>query len=253
MDTTEALRQLGVTEDSLSADEREQLDTFGFVKLPDILSPAQVAAFNARLDALLAAEGDKAGMELHQEAGTERLADLINKDSLFDVCFTHPRVLAAVAHVLRDFKLAELCSRAALPGHGAQALHTDGAADTAGGYLYCNTFWLLDDFTTENGPTRLVPGTHKLGHGPDVADPTAPHPDEVKVLARAGTVVIFNSHLWHGGTLNTTQHRRRAISSFFCRRDQTGFMHAESRTIQPQTLSRLSKAARYIIGVPVGS
>lgn len=249
MNTTEALHQLGVTEDTLTAAEREQLNNAGFVLLPGILSPAQVAAFNARLDELLEIEGDKAGLEMHQEPGTERLADLVNKDSLFDICFTHPRVLAAVAHVLKDFKLSELCCRFALPGQGAQSLHADGAVDANGGYTVCNTFWLLDDFTPENGPTRLVPGTHKSGHGPDMEDPAAPHPEEVKVLAPAGTVAIFNSHLWHGGTLNTTQQRRRAISSFFCRRDQQAILQSNTRTIRPEAKERLSEAARYIVDV----
>ena len=65
---------------------------------------------------MLAAEGDKAGLEVHQEAGTDRLADLVNKDPVFDVCFTSPRLLACVAHVLADFKLSSLNFRAALPG-----------------------------------------------------------------------------------------------------------------------------------------
>jgi len=41
------------------------------------------------------------------------------------VCFTCPRVLAAMAHVLGDFTLSSLNSRAARPGQGHQRLHTD--------------------------------------------------------------------------------------------------------------------------------
>ena len=66
----------------------------------------------------------------------------------------------------------------------SQPLHCDmGALPDAGGNWVCNTIWLLDDFTPENGPTRCVPGTHKSGKLPQeaMADPAAPHPDEVKV------------------------------------------------------------------------
>ena len=44
------------------------------------------------------------------------LAELINKGPMFQACFTDPWVLACIAHVLGDFKLSSLNSRAALPG-----------------------------------------------------------------------------------------------------------------------------------------
>jgi ectoine hydroxylase-related dioxygenase (phytanoyl-CoA dioxygenase family) len=53
-----------------------------------------------------------------------------------------------------------------------------------------------------------------------LADPRAPHPDERLLLAPTGAVVVFNSHTWHGGTLNQSAHPRRAMHSYFCRRNQ---------------------------------
>ncbi len=38
-----------------------------------------------------------------------------NKGPMFDVCFTDPRVLACIAHVLGDFKLSSLNFRAEEP------------------------------------------------------------------------------------------------------------------------------------------
>jgi len=61
------------------------------------LSAGQLAAIRTRLAELLAAEGDQAGIEVHQEAGADRLADLVNKGPMFGVCFSHPRVLACIA------------------------------------------------------------------------------------------------------------------------------------------------------------
>jgi ectoine hydroxylase-related dioxygenase (phytanoyl-CoA dioxygenase family) len=204
-----------------------------------------------RLAELSAAEGAAAGTEVHQEAGTDRLSDLVNKDPVFDVCFTSPRVLAAMAHVLGDFTLSSLNSRAVLPGQGHQRLHADwGQPVKPGEYRVCNSIWLIDDFTDDNGATRVVPGSHRSGQSPReaMADPTAAHPDEVRILGRAGTVVIFNSHLWHGGTRNRTARPRRALHSYFCRRgvkqqlDQPAYL-------RPATQDRLSPAAQYILGV----
>src|SRR5260370_12336821 len=122
----DVLETLGVRADTLTQQEKDQLDYDGFLPLSDILALDQLGSLRARVDELLLAEGDQAGTEFRQEAGTERLSDLVNKGAVFDICFTHPRVLAGIAHVLdADFKLSSLNYRAALPGQGHQALHTD--------------------------------------------------------------------------------------------------------------------------------
>ncbi len=108
--------------------------------------------------------------------------------------------------------------------------------------------WLIDDFTKANGATRVVPGSHRTGRLPedDVADPSAPHPDEVLLLGRAGTVVIFNTHTWHGGTRNRTDQPRRAVHAYFCRRDGTP-QTDQRRYARPETRARLTDAAKFIL------
>ena len=170
---------------------------------------------------------------------------------MFQPCFTHPRVLACIAHVLSDFKLSSLNFRAALPGHGRQPLHADfGGPVPAAGYQVCNSIWLLDDFTVGNGATRVVPGSHRAGRPAREAlpDPAAAHPDEVQLIAPAGTVVVFNSHLWHGGTLNRSDRPRRALHSYFTRR-ANGQQLDQKRYIRPETLARLNPAARFVLDV----
>lgn len=252
LDTGTALRELGVSTGQLTAAERARLDEDGFLPLPGILSAGQLQVIRRRLAELSAAEGDRAGLEVHQEEGTDRLADLVNKDPVFEVCFTSPRVLAAVAHVLGDFTLSSLNSRAALPGAGHQRLHADwGEPVPPGDYQVCNSVWLIDDFTADNGPTRVVPGSHRSARLPRqvMADPEDHHPDEIKLVGRAGTVVIFNAHLWHGGTRNTTARPRRALHSYFCRRG--GKQQLDQRAYaRPETLARLSPAAQHILGLP---
>jgi ectoine hydroxylase-related dioxygenase (phytanoyl-CoA dioxygenase family) len=246
-----ALAELGVTGSSLDAETAERLDRDGYASLHDVLSGAQLEAIRGRLAELLAAEGDQAGLEVHQEAGTDRLADLVNKGEMFRPCFTDPRLLACMDHVLGDFKLSSLNFRAALPGQGHQNLHTDwGGPVEPGEYQVCNSIWLLDDFTADNGATRVVPGSHRAGTVPRLAlpDPAAPHPDEVLVTGPAGTVVVFNSHLWHGGTQNHSGRPRRALHSYFTRRGH-GQQLDQRKYIRPQSLAALSPAAQFILDV----
>ena len=248
----DALERLGVRPDTLTQQEKDQLDNHGFLPLSGTLTSDQLGSLRTQVDELVKAEGDQAGLEFRQEEGAERLSDLVNKGAVFDICYTHPRVLAGIAHVLEaDFKLSSLNYRAALPGQGHQALHTDWSEPvSAGQFRVCNSIWLLDDFTADNGPTRVVPGSHLRGTLPndEMRDPAAPHPDEVTLLAPAGTVVIFNSHLWHGGTLNRTTMRRRALHAYFCRRSERQQVD-QQRFARAETCARLSPAARYVLGL----
>jgi ectoine hydroxylase-related dioxygenase (phytanoyl-CoA dioxygenase family) len=252
MEIAEALHALGVRDDTLTAEEKETLDRDGYLPLRGILSPEQLEAIRANQAALIAAEGDRAGLEVHQERGTDRLSDLINKDPVYWVVITHPKLLAAIAHVLKgDLKLSSLNSRAALPGQGLQGLHADwGRLETPGDYQVCNSVWLLDDFTPENGATRVVPGSNRSGKNPGdvMPDPSAPHPDEVVLLGKAGDVVVFNAHTWHGGTLNRTDKPRRAMHGYFTRRHQPQQLD-QQKYLRQSTWDGLSPAARVVLGV----
>ncbi len=252
MTCEEALAQLGATPDLLSDQEKTCLDERGYLPLPGILSDAQVEVLRARFDALVEEEGGAAGTEVHQEEGTNRLSDLANKGEVFEVCFTHPKVLACICHVLgNSIRLSSLNGRAALPGSGLQGLHADwGEAVEPGEYFVCNSIWLLSDFTQENGATRVVPGSNHSGRHPKEAleDAKATHPDEIVLTARAGTVVIFNSHTWHGGTLNRTDRPRYGLHSYFTRRDQKQ-QTDQKAFIRPETRQRLSDAALTILDV----
>lgn len=252
MSPEEVFRALGVDEQALSDEEQRQLDEQGFVFLYNILAAQQVDCFRARLDELRVQEGDLAGHETHTEAGTDRLSDLVNKDPLFTVCFTHPRVLAAVVHVLEgDVQLSSLNSRAALPGQGHQGLHSDGGFDaTTGRFDSCQTAWLIDAFNEENGPTRVVPGSHRNPRTPQeaLADPAACHPEEVRLIAPAGTVIVFAAHLWHSGTKNESDQPQRGMHSYFCRRNQEQQTN-QREYLRPETVAHLSPAARYLLNV----
>jgi ectoine hydroxylase-related dioxygenase (phytanoyl-CoA dioxygenase family) len=61
-------------------------------------------------------------------------------------------------------------------------------------------------------------------------------------------VVVFNSHTWHGGTLNRTNRLRRGLHSYFCRRHHPQQLD-QKKYLRPETLARLSDAARTILDV----
>ncbi len=244
----------------LTEEEIAKLDQDGYLPLGRLLSPAQVQNVNERIDQLIQEEGKDAGSELFdskyirhpKEAGADRLADLVNKGAIFDVFYTHSKVLSAIEAVLgQHFKLSSLNYRAAKPGMGLQKLHVDyGNTVAQHNYKVCNTIWLLDDFTEDNGATRIVPGTHKLKVLPDEAmeDPQLSHPNEIKIIAPAGSVFIFNSHVWHGGTTNHTSKDRRSIHSYFCTPDQPQQLD-QRKYITTETRNRIGQKGQSILDV----
>ena len=244
----------------LNREEIKSLETEGFLSLGKLLSKTHLVSIIQRIEELHKAEGEYAGSELFdskyirhpKETGADRLADLVNKGKVFDIFYTHPRVLAGIEAVLGEqFKLSSLNYRAAKPGQGNQKLHVDwknGVPNRQ--YKVCNSLWLLEDFTEVNGATRVVPGTHKLNTLPDdvMEDTAQSHPDEILITAPAGSVFIFNSHVWHGGTTNKTTEHRRSIHSYFCTMDQPQQID-QKRYITDETRRRIGKKAEKILDV----
>lgn len=254
------LDTLGASDALLSPEEKESLDKLGYASLGKLLNESELEAIRNRTQTILADEGDQAGHELFSskrikhpmEAGADRLANLANKGSVFDILYTHPKLLSAIGHVLgSELKLSSLNYRSAKPGQGLQKLHADWPnAVNPGDYKVCNSIWLLDDFSAANGATRVVPSTHLCGKTPEESmdDPWTQHPDETLIEAKAGTVVVFNSHCWHGGTTNQTDRPRRAIHSYFCSRDQIQ-QTPQKDWIRQETLDRISDEARWLLDV----
>jgi ectoine hydroxylase-related dioxygenase (phytanoyl-CoA dioxygenase family) len=252
MTMEEALAALGVTDKTLNRGEKDSLDKAGFLLLHGVVDRKWLDELRKVYEELMRQEGPEAGKEVHQEAGTRRLADLVNKGEVFDRVWTHPKVLAAARHVLkRDFKLSSLNARDAEPGQGHQGLHADwGPRQEGEPFHVVNSVWMIDDFTPDNGATRIVPGSHlKAGSAVDhLADVQAPHPDEVLACAPAGSVLVFNAHAWHGGTRNDTARTRRACHAYFTAREHSQQLD-QKKFVRPETLARLSPAARYLLDV----
>lgn len=248
----EVLAYFGVTETTLSDAEKQYLDEKGFLVLPGFLGQAWLDGLHEAFVRLMEEEGDGAGGEFEQEAGAPRLANLANKGPVFDGLYTSPKLLAAVYHILQTpFKLTSINGRDPEPGAGHQNLHTDwGARKPGEPYRIVNSLWLLDPMTAENGATRLVPGSHRLAERPPqlMEDAAGNHPDEILVEAPAGTVVIFNAHIWHGGTRNANGQHRRVLHTAFIAREYPQQLD-QRKFIRPESLDRISPAARYILDV----
>lgn len=238
---------------AVKPEEKRLLQEQGYLIVRGLMNGEWLSELREATARLLEDEGENAGGEFRKEAGSDRLANLVDKGEPFRRLVSHPELLEAAEAVLGpDWKLSSLNYRAALPGdQGLQPLHCDmGLIPDALGNAVFNSIWMLDDFTEDNGPTRLVPGTHRSGKLPHdvLADPRLAHPDEIVTLGRAGDVIFMNSHMWHGGTANRTALPRRSLHGFFVRGDQPQQQY-QKRLLRADTQAALSPLLRRVLAL----
>jgi Phytanoyl-CoA dioxygenase (PhyH) len=236
----------------LTTAEKRQLEDLGFLVLNHFMDGAFLAQVRDRVQQLFAQEGTAAGADFLQEEGCQRLANLLNKGTVFQELVSLPRLLEYVCQVLGpEFKLSSLNARSVPPGSGLQPLHADMAAVAdEQGFWVCNTVWLLDDFTADNGSLRLVPGSHHWRRLPqqELSDPRTDHPGQILVTGRAGSVIVVNAHAWHAGTANHTDRPRTALHAFYCRRDKPQQQY-QKRLLRAEVQQGLSAELRHLLAL----
>jgi len=241
----QALERCGITDRTLEPAEKAALDESGYVVFHSAID--QVWLERLRFAFENAFRRESAAASGSPRSGTRHVADLAGRDEAFDGVYTHAKVLAATYQILgRAFRLSQLAGRDPLPGFGQQGLHADWLPRAPSeSFSVVTTIWLLDDFTPRNGATRMVPGTHRLVNPvpKKMADPASRHPEERIIVALAGSVLVFNGHLWHSGTRNESKGPRRVLQCQFVARDRSGRV-----AIDVTIPDRLGAAARYILG-----
>ena len=208
----------------LTARERESLDRDGYLLVPALLDEPVIAPMRARIeefvrDKIVAWDADPDTGNAHSWVVD---ADLGLTDPDFAPLRGHPLVADAVAAMLGpDTYLRGLGLRAPLPGMGHQGLHHDFADHrTDGTWQSLSAMWCISAFTRDNGPLRIIPGSHLVTGSPVDALPLGcemgPHPDEVKIVAPAGSLILFNAaDIWHSGTFNYSPGPRLAVTASF--------------------------------------
>jgi ectoine hydroxylase-related dioxygenase (phytanoyl-CoA dioxygenase family) len=133
------------------------------------------------------------------------------------------------------------------PRSPAQALHVDFKRD-AKGWPMVGFIVMIDEFRSDNGATRFVPGSHKAPQSPGdvMKDATAAYEGQVFACGPAGSIVIYNGSIWHGHTANHLSQPRRSIQGAFIRRDGQASVNQRSR-LRPETLGRIGDLAKYLL------
>jgi hypothetical protein len=97
--------------------------------------------------------------------------------------------------------------------HG-HSYHRDVRTFSEGFRLLLNMLVMVDEFTVANGATKVVPGSHRVKERP--SDHYVEH-HAVQVAGPAGTILLFDSNVWHSAAPNSTTRPRMALTPTFSR------------------------------------
>lgn len=215
------------------------LEDHGYAVVRDVLTPEHLARLRSRLVEQAAGELAAGVGYLDSGGRNQRVWNLPNKGDEFLDLLRHPLYVETMDHLLgRGWLVSSSTANIAGPGGESMFLHADQGyvpAPFPPRPLVANCGWLLDDFTEENGGTRVVPGSHRWERGPSPEEAT--EYDTVAVEGPAGGAFLFDGRLWHGTGANRTERRRHVILNYACvpwLRQQENF----TVSLSPEVLER---------------
>ncbi|MBA3653957.1 MAG: phytanoyl-CoA dioxygenase family protein [Actinobacteria bacterium] len=198
---------------------KADLAALGYCLLEGVMKADRAAAVRTRIADLAEAEIAAGTDYVYENGANQRVWTLLNKGDEFADIALDPTVTDLMSQLLGyGFLLSNIDANIAGPGGKPMFLHADQSfapPPWPPWPLVANAMWMLDDFTAENGATRVVPGSHLKGEGPV---PTLEDKITTPVTGPAGTVMVFDGRLWHQTGANVTEgQRRHGILAYYCR------------------------------------
>jgi len=183
----------------------------GCAVVNQLVDPSTLRRLHAELDPHLSRAPTSLGTFTGRR--TRRTARLIAKSAAVRPLATQPLLQACIRALFAGecyhHQLAMTQALRIEPGERAQSLHRDDSTfpfKHPSPPSFINTLWALTDFTRDNGATRVVLGSHRWD---DMQRPAEAQAQAVEM--KAGSVLLFDGALYHGGGANRTTAGRDAM------------------------------------------
>jgi hypothetical protein len=186
----------------------------GFVIVPDVFNKEFCG--RAKFALLDAIEKEKLNVpnKDYREYGLLLCSAIYgNEHPVFFEFFENKTFLQPFEWVLDKWFIVYIYSSACLSPNGGKLFTSDIHVDlprliedyhTGVGAILCT-----DDFTSENGATWVLPGSHTQYEKPDK---DYFYKNAIRLEAKAGTVFYFNPRLWHAAGQNHTDEWRTSLN-----------------------------------------
>lgn len=206
--------------------EREVLEgvrSVGYSVIEDVLSTPFIQATREAMYRTQAGIVRDVGEERLLRAGESGVLRLMMKyDSHFFKFLEIPELLTIIDNTVSDTAIMHLQNgfilppspKGMTPGIFQHSFHQDFPRFLNGYVPSVNIMFAIDEFSTETGATRVVPRTHQTTEAPaqEYANEKA-----IAMECSAGSMVVFDSTLWHAAGANTSGRDRLAINHQFTR------------------------------------
>jgi ectoine hydroxylase-related dioxygenase (phytanoyl-CoA dioxygenase family) len=201
----------------------EQLHLDGYTILENVLDEKDLAIARLKIDKIYKRQIDEVGDEhLLEKIKDSNLARcLLAYDEFFlSKVAANKRVIQIINNALGEFytlMLQNAIINKPYPEHyssNACAFHRDLNYQhfTSSRPLSISALFCIDDFTKKTGGTCVLPYTHKSEKCPSEY---YIQKNEKVVNAKAGSVIIFDSMMYHRAGRNTSDNVRRAINNMY--------------------------------------
>lgn len=218
------MKSYGINSKSLAQSKEdillEEFNILGYTVIEDVLSAEDLIIYRNELDRVYAIQEEEFGKEYLKQINEEYLAralcaysrlyaDLACKDSMISI----------VRRLLGDYFIIHLQNGIInMPNeeHHQSSWHRDLPYQNwvSSEPIGVNVFYCLDDFNSQSGGTILLPFTHKVPYLPS-SDYVSKH--GIQVEAKAGSVLLFDSMLFHKAGYNSSQNIRRGVNTLYGR------------------------------------
>lgn len=201
-----------------------QLRDDGFCLVEEVIPPDRIGSVTASLLKMIALE--RQPLADTTTSGVSFVGGLINRDQSFAPYLADPRLLGLAEALLgRHVRISFTSAIFNEPGKPRGFWHADwpfnqrNAGHLAAPYpdicMHLTSLWMISPFTRANGGTLIVPGSHRTTNNPtgdNGVDPDSPYPSELLVTGKAGSVILFDSRLWHCPNKNPSSETRLALA-----------------------------------------
>ncbi|KAH0840658.1 Phytanoyl-CoA dioxygenase family protein [Fonsecaea pedrosoi] len=216
---SEALARRALPSDPAVRADIEHVLEHGYVVIPNCFSADEAREARDEITRLLhkdsSGQRPLTGRNSFEGLNTNRIYSLLNKTRVFDKFVILPRVLALNDFFLDPgYLLSAYHTISINPGEKAQALHHDDYyIKSPRPRLPFGTAIMvaLNEYTAENGATRVIPGSHKW----DSSRRGTPE-ETIPALCPEGGVIYFIGTLWHGGGANFSDKPRQSATVQYC-------------------------------------
>jgi hypothetical protein len=260
-------KNLTVLDPAQAPEASAQLERDGYARLRGVFSPAEVEEMRADIDAVF----ERFAPERGRGDKDEFRYEMLNRSAACQAAVMHPRILEVIEPLLGDdcHVIANTAWRnppefAGGPWHCDAGPHVPRSEDVPWDdripypVFVVATHLYLQDCSRADGPTAVVPGSHRSGRLPPFDQKGT---DQLSYDGRppvlfevdAGDVALFVSDAWHRGVPAAPGGRGRCfLQVHYARRDIAQRIRTTDQVnqVSPEALERATTdRARTVIGL----